>query len=220
MNIIVVGCGRVGAELAYRLFQQGHQVTVVDIVAAAFDNLDPSFRGRTVEGDVLAQDVLRRAGIESADGLAAVTSSDTLNAVVGHVARTVYHVPNVVVRNYEPRWSPAVRSLRPADRQPQQLGRAAHRRDALRCRRCAPSSRPATARWRSTSSSCPKPGMAGAWARSLGHSGCLPIAVTRAGKAMLPTADTARGSRRCGPPQRHVRRHRSAAPAARGSKEA
>ena len=106
MKFIVVGCGRVGAQLATRLFQQGHQVTVVDIVASAFDNLDPSFRGRTLEGDVLGQDMLRRAGIEGSDGLAAVTSSDTLNAVIAHIARTVFHVPNVVTRNYEPRFTP------------------------------------------------------------------------------------------------------------------
>ena len=106
MNIVVVGCGRVGAELAYRLFQKGHQVAVIDQVASAFDNLPEDFRGRTVEGEVLAQDVLRRAGIEQAEGLAAVTNSDSLNAVVAHVARTVYHVPQVVVRNYHPHWRP------------------------------------------------------------------------------------------------------------------
>lgn len=104
MNFIVVGCGRVGAELAYRLFQKGHQVAVIDQVAAALNNLPTDFRGRAVEGEALASDVLRRAGIEQADGLAAVTNSDSLNAVVAHVARTVYHVPHVVVRNYHPRW--------------------------------------------------------------------------------------------------------------------
>lgn len=106
MKIIIVGCGRVGAQLADRLSQQGHQVTVIDQVAAAFDNLSPAFRGRTMEGDVLAQDMLRRAGIEQADALAAVTSSDTLNAVICHIARAIYHVPNVAARNYEPRWQP------------------------------------------------------------------------------------------------------------------
>lgn len=104
MNFIIVGCGRVGAELAYRLFQKGHQVAVIDQVAAALNNLPTDFRGRTVEGEALATDVLRRAGIEQADGLAAVTNSDSLNAVVAHVAKTVYHVPQVVVRNYHPRW--------------------------------------------------------------------------------------------------------------------
>ena len=106
MHVIVVGCGRLGAELAHRLFQRGHNVTVIDQVDAAFDNLHPLFRGRTVEGEVLNQDVLRRAGIEHADGLAAVTNSDTLNAVIAHVARTVYHVPHVVARNFNPRWRP------------------------------------------------------------------------------------------------------------------
>ena len=104
MRIVVVGCGRIGAQLANRLFRAGHQVVVIDIVASAFENLDPDFRGRTLEGDVMAQDMLRRAGIEQTQGLAAMTSSDTLNAVIAHLARTVYHIPNVVVRNYDPRW--------------------------------------------------------------------------------------------------------------------
>jgi trk system potassium uptake protein TrkA len=106
MNIVVVGCGRVGAELAHRLYQHGHQVAIVDHVGAAFDNLSPDFRGRTVEGEVMNQDVLRRAGIEQADALAAVTNSDSLNAVIAHLARTLYHVGTVVVRNYDPSWRP------------------------------------------------------------------------------------------------------------------
>jgi trk system potassium uptake protein TrkA len=55
---------------------------------------------------VLNQDVVHRAGIEHAEGLAAVTNSDTLNAVVAHVARTVYQVPHVVARNFNPHWRP------------------------------------------------------------------------------------------------------------------
>jgi trk system potassium uptake protein TrkA len=104
MNIIVVGCGRLGAELASHLARRDHDVTVIDQVAAAFDNLPPDFRGRTVEGEVLNQDVLRRAGIDRADGLATVTNSDPLNAVVAHIARTVYRIPHVVARNFNPRW--------------------------------------------------------------------------------------------------------------------
>jgi trk system potassium uptake protein TrkA len=103
---IVVGCGRVGAELAFRLYQNGHQVAVIDHVGASFQHLNPAYRGRTIEGEVLSEDVLRRSGVEQADGLAAVTNSDSVNAVVSHVARTVYHVRNVVARNYDPRWRP------------------------------------------------------------------------------------------------------------------
>jgi trk system potassium uptake protein TrkA len=102
MNFIVVGCGRVGAELCHHLFTRGHHVVVVDINKDAFNRLHPDFRGRTLEGEGLAEGVLERAGIREADGLAAVTNSDTLNAVVAHAARTIYNVPNVVARNYDP----------------------------------------------------------------------------------------------------------------------
>lgn len=102
MNFIVLGCGRVGAELCYRLFKSGHQVVVVDNNKQAFNRLHPDFRGRTLEGEGLAESVLERAGIREADGLAAVTNSDTLNAVAAHIARAFYDVPNVVARNYDP----------------------------------------------------------------------------------------------------------------------
>jgi len=104
MNIIVVGCGRVGSELAFRLFDRGNKVAVVDHQAGSFQNLHQDFRGRTIEGEALNQDVLRRAGIGEADGVAVVTSSDTLNAVVAHIARHVFGVLNVIVRNYDPSW--------------------------------------------------------------------------------------------------------------------
>lgn len=103
MNFIVVGCGRVGAELALRLYKSGHQVAVVDQNEASFNRINPEFRGRTVWGETLRQDVLERAGVQNADGLAAVTNSDTLNAAVAHAARKIYKVPVVVCRNYDPR---------------------------------------------------------------------------------------------------------------------
>lgn len=103
MNFIVVGCGRFGADLAYRLFQNGHQVVVVDANPKAFNRLHPDFRGRTVEGDSLSADTLARAATDKAEGVAVVTNSDTMNAVIGHTVRV--HFPNVkqvVVRNYDP----------------------------------------------------------------------------------------------------------------------
>jgi trk system potassium uptake protein TrkA len=111
MNFIVVGCGRVGAELAYRLFRNGHQIVVVDGSRDAFNRLHPDFRGRTLEGEGLAENVLERAGIHEADGLAAVTNSDTLNAVVAHMARAIYNVPVVVARNYDPTLRPLIEAF-------------------------------------------------------------------------------------------------------------
>jgi trk system potassium uptake protein TrkA len=102
MNFIVVGCGRVGAELSYRLFKSGHQVVVIDNNKETFNRLHSDFRGRTLEGEALAENVLERAGIREADGLAAVTNSDTLNVAVAHTARAFYNMPIVVARNYDP----------------------------------------------------------------------------------------------------------------------
>ncbi len=103
MHVIVVGCGRLGSALAYRLFRAGHHVAVIDTAQLSFNNLPADFTGRTHEGDALSQDVLLRAGIEQADALAAVTSSDAINAIVARIATHIYHIPNVVARNYDPR---------------------------------------------------------------------------------------------------------------------
>lgn len=111
MNYIVVGCGRVGAELAYNLFRKGHKVSVIDLSPIAFNNLPVDFRGRTVEGEGLEKEVLHRAGIDHADGLAAVTNSDSVNAVVAHTARVVYGIENVVVRNYDPNQRPTLEAF-------------------------------------------------------------------------------------------------------------
>jgi len=102
MKVIVVGCGRLGVELISRLCQRGHEVAVIDAVPAAFNSLPADFKGRLVDGDAMSQDVLHRAGVEQAEALAAVTNSDALNAVIGNIARSVYQIPSVVVRNYDP----------------------------------------------------------------------------------------------------------------------
>ena len=104
MNVIVVGCGRVGAELALILSRHGHDVTVIDHVGSSFGHLDPAYRGRTIAAEPLAEGTLEKAGIREAQALATVTNSDAVNAVVARVARAVYGVPNVVARNYDPRW--------------------------------------------------------------------------------------------------------------------
>lgn len=106
MKVIVIGCGRLGAELAGRLFQRGHEVSVIDFDERAFSKLPPNFEGRINEGEAINRDVLHRAGIEHADTVAVVTDSDVLNAVVGHLARTFYNVHNVIVRNHDPRYRP------------------------------------------------------------------------------------------------------------------
>ena len=103
MNFIVIGCGRVGSQLSYQLFKNGHQVVVVDSNKNSFNRLHSDFHGRTVEGYELSSDTLKRAGVATADGVAVVTNSDTMNAVIGHAIRSHYpQVKQVIVRNYDP----------------------------------------------------------------------------------------------------------------------
>ncbi len=102
MRVIIVGCGRMGSELALQLSHDGHDVTVVDINPQAFYRLGPAFKGRTVEGVGFDRDVLVRAGVERADALAALTSGDNRNIITARVARNVFRVPKVIARLYDP----------------------------------------------------------------------------------------------------------------------
>jgi trk system potassium uptake protein TrkA len=103
MQLIVIGCGRVGAGLAQNLNQRGHAVTVVDTDPNAFNQLGPAFRGQKIVGVGFDRKVLLGAGVERTDGLAAVTSSDETNVVTAQVARQVFRVPKVVARVNQPR---------------------------------------------------------------------------------------------------------------------
>ena len=103
MRIIIIGCGRMGAGLALTMSQRGHAVAVVDKDPTNFERLGPSFKGEVIEGIGLDRKVLVAAGIERADGLAALTASDDINVVIGRVASQVFRVPRVVARLYDPR---------------------------------------------------------------------------------------------------------------------
>ncbi len=103
MRFVVIGCGRMGAGLARVLELRGYTVTVVDKDRAALQHLEPSFGGQMLVGRGLEQGVLLQAGIEHADGLAAVTNCDDTNVVVARLARLAFQVPRVVARLYNPR---------------------------------------------------------------------------------------------------------------------
>ena len=102
MNIIVVGCGKVGANLANVLSEQGHDVSVVDRNEDSFASLDPEFSGFTTVGVPIDQDILRKAGIDSCDALAAVTNDDNANIMIAQMAKNIFRVPKVITRIYDP----------------------------------------------------------------------------------------------------------------------
>ena len=103
MKTIIIGCGRVGSELARTLSLRGQQVTVIDKDPEAFIRLGKNFKGHTVTGLGFERAVLLQAGIEKADALAAVTASDAANVVVARIAKQFFNVPRVAARVYDPR---------------------------------------------------------------------------------------------------------------------
>lgn len=111
MKILIIGCGRVGAGLAQSLIQRGHSVSVIDRDQQAFEKLGEKFKGQTVLGIGFDRDVLVKAGIQRADGVAAVTSSDEANIVAARIARDIFRVPKVVARLYDVRQAEIYRRL-------------------------------------------------------------------------------------------------------------
>lgn len=103
MHVVVVGCGRVGSELAGALEKAAHTVAVIDKNPTAFRRLPDDFRGRRITGFGFDRDHLGEAGIEEAGALAAVTNGDNSNILAARIARECYGVENVVARIYDPR---------------------------------------------------------------------------------------------------------------------
>ena len=138
MHYVIMGCGRVGAELTVQLSKAGHSVTVVDKRQEAFDRLPPEFNAKTVVGVGFDREVLEEAGIREADGFMAVSNGDNSNIVSARIAREYFRVPNVVARIYDPRRAeiyerlniPTVSSVRWAAKQIQYL--LFHGRDELK----------------------------------------------------------------------------------------
>ncbi len=102
--VLIIGCGRLGGSLAIKLAAAGQEVVVVDHERRNFDlNLPRDFKGRTIEGMEIDNDVLKRAGIERAVALAAVARDESTNMMAADVARRIFNVPRIVVRVDEPR---------------------------------------------------------------------------------------------------------------------
>ena len=110
MNIVIVGCGRVGGFLAGVLDGEGHQVSVVDIASTSparaerawFAHLPASFKGETILGDGTDLDVLRQAGVERADAVLALTEGDNRNLMAAQIAQKIFGVKRVIAKVNDP----------------------------------------------------------------------------------------------------------------------
>jgi trk system potassium uptake protein TrkA len=60
MNVVIMGCGRVGAQLATMLDAEGHKVTILDVASYSFRRLPSSFGGTALVGDGTDQEALVR----------------------------------------------------------------------------------------------------------------------------------------------------------------
>ena len=102
MKIVIVGCGRVGSVLAEAYDATGHEVTILDLSARAFDRLPVEFRGNALRGDGTDEDTLRRAGADGADIFLALTEGDNRNVMAAQVALEKLSVGRVVAKINDP----------------------------------------------------------------------------------------------------------------------
>ncbi|HAF62128.1 MAG TPA: potassium transporter TrkA [Anaerolineaceae bacterium] len=103
MRVLVIGCGRLGSNIARELDQRGNEVIVIDNDPTTLENLGKSFHGRSIVGIGFDRDILTGAGITVTDALVAVTASDEANVITARIAKFVFRVPKVVARVYDPR---------------------------------------------------------------------------------------------------------------------
>ena len=102
MNVVIMGCGRVGAQLAALLDDEGHKVTILDLDSYSFRRLPPTFSGIPLLGDGTDEESLRRAGIGKADAFVALTQGDNRNVMAAQIAKHNFSVTKVVCRIYDP----------------------------------------------------------------------------------------------------------------------
>jgi trk system potassium uptake protein TrkA len=117
LKLLIVGCGRVGSQLASDMDKAGHEVVIIDrdpnqfSRAASRGVLTNDFKGNQVVGNGTDADVLRRAGVEDADGFVAVTEGDNRNIMASQIAKHIFKVPRVVARIYDPERADAYEKL-------------------------------------------------------------------------------------------------------------
>jgi len=103
MNIMIVGCGRVGSQLAVLLSQEGHNVTIIDKNPEAFRRLGGTFNGIAASGNGFDEKLLKELKIEKQDAFVSVTSGDNTNLMASQIAKKIFKVPRVIARVYDPK---------------------------------------------------------------------------------------------------------------------
>jgi len=99
---VIVGCGRLGANLANTLSDNGGSIIVIDKNPDAFRKLSPSYGGIVMTGDATEMNVLNNAEIEKATTVISVTNKDNTNIMVAQLAKEMFNIGRVIARLYDP----------------------------------------------------------------------------------------------------------------------
>jgi len=102
MNIIIVGCGRLGSILANELSDAGHNISIIDRDNERLDVLGNGFNGLKVKGIEYDNEVLLEAGISNSDVIISVTPDENVNITVSLIAKKIYNVPRIIARIVNP----------------------------------------------------------------------------------------------------------------------
>ena len=89
LEIIIVGCGKVGMTLIEQLSKEGHNITIIDKNAEKIQTVSNLYDIMGLVGNGASYSVQMEAGIENADLIIAVTASDELNLLCCTVAKQV-----------------------------------------------------------------------------------------------------------------------------------
>ena len=103
MYIIVVGCGRLGSNLAKELANEGNDICILERDGKKLESLGTNFNGKTVKGIEFDSENLAEAGIESADAVLAVSPDDNINLTVSLIADRIFKIPKVIARVNNPK---------------------------------------------------------------------------------------------------------------------
>ncbi len=101
-NVLIVGCGRLGAMVATALVDRGDLVTIVDTDAENFRRLAERPGLNMIVASGTSNEDLRRAGVERADAFISLTGQDTVNALASQIAKVTFEVATVVCRINDP----------------------------------------------------------------------------------------------------------------------
>ncbi len=111
LNIIIVGCGKVGETLAKELAYEKHSIVIVDTDAEKLEEVGNSLDVMCVEGQGESVSVLKEAGVENCDILIAMTRSDELNLLTCLIAKRL-GAKNTIARVRNPVYADAINLIK------------------------------------------------------------------------------------------------------------